>query len=82
MMPGMLWEKRTRWRQNPPSQGQMNTLDLILDDIRDFDSGLADTLPQRLDLIRTNIDRDVETAIEDCNQLIEDLLAVEAALYP
>jgi cell division protein FtsB len=57
-------------------------LEMILDDIRGFDSGLADTLPQRLELIRTNLDRDVETAIEDCNQLIEDLLAVEAALYP
>lgn len=58
------------------------TLNLALADIRAFDSGLADALPQRLELIRTNIDRDVETAIEDCNQLIDDLQAVEAALYP
>lgn len=57
-------------------------LEQVLDDIRSFDSGLADTLPQRLELIRTNIDRDVETAIDDCNQLIEDLLAVQEALYP
>ncbi len=56
-------------------------LELVLADIRAFDSGLADTLPQRLELIRTNIDRDLETAIEDCNQLIEDLQAVESALY-
>jgi hypothetical protein len=62
--------------------GTNAALEIILDDISDFDSGLADTLPQRLKLIQTNIDRDIETAIEDCNQLIEDLLAVEAALFP
>jgi hypothetical protein len=62
--------------------GTNAALATILDEISDFDSGLAETLPQRLKLIQTNIDRDIETAIEDCDQLIEDLLAVEEALYP
>lgn len=57
------------------------TLGEVLDSIAEFDSGLAQALPQRLSLIITNIDRDIETAIEDCDQMIDDLLEVETALY-
>ena len=57
-------------------------LDEVIDKIAAFDSGLAETLPSRLALIRTNLDRDIETAIADCDQLIEDLQQVEQALYP
>lgn len=57
-------------------------LDDVLDEIEEFDATLAEALPQRLNLIRTNIDRDPETAIADCDQMIEDLLEVEQALFP
>ncbi len=56
-------------------------LDDVYDQIDAFDSSLAATLQPRLDLIISNLDRDPETAIADCDQLIEDLLEVEAALY-
>ncbi len=62
--------------------GTAAVLDEILGEIQAFDSGLAETLPSRLALIRTNLDRDIETAIADCNQLIDDLREVEQALYP
>lgn len=58
-----------------------DTLDEITDQIAVFDAGLADTLPQRLSLITTNIDRDVETAISDCDQILKDLKQVETALF-
>ncbi len=57
-------------------------LDEVLDEIEEFDATLAEALPQRLNLIRTNIDRDPETAIADCDQMIEDLMEVEQALFP
>ena len=56
-------------------------LDNILGNIEPFDSNLASALPQRLSLILSNLDRDVETAMADCDQMLEDLLEVEAALY-
>ena len=56
-------------------------LDEVLPAIKDFDSGLADVLPQRISLIRTNLDRDLETAMADCDQLIKDLIEVEQALF-
>lgn len=58
-----------------------DALDRVLDEIEAFDSNLAAALPQRLGLILSNLDRDVETAIADCDQLLEDLLEVEAALF-
>ncbi|MGD2027680.1 MAG: hypothetical protein PVI99_07675 [Anaerolineales bacterium] len=56
-------------------------LDDVLDDISAFDAALAKTLPQRLNLIVTNIDRDPEKAIADCDLMIDDLFEVEIALY-
>jgi uncharacterized protein YoxC len=47
-----------------------------------FDTGLAAGLPQRISLIQTNIDRDVEKAIADADLLIDDLQEVESALFP
>lgn len=61
--------------------GTTATLEEITDEIEAFDSGLASALPQRIELIRTNLDRDLETAIADCDQLIEDLIEVEQALF-
>ena len=61
--------------------GTIATLKTIEDEIAAFDSGLASALPQRIELIRTNLDRDLETAIADCDQLIEDLIEVEKALF-
>ena len=58
-----------------------SALDEVFDDIEAFDSDLASALQPRLDLILSNLDRDIETAIADCDQLIEDLLEVEAALF-
>ncbi|MEJ2757004.1 MAG: hypothetical protein P8046_00855 [Anaerolineales bacterium] len=57
------------------------TLSEITDVIAGFDSGLADTLPNRLSLIITNIDRDPETAIADCDQILKDLGQAEMALF-
>lgn len=62
--------------------GTKETLDEIIDVIGDFDSKLAETLPQRLSLIKTNIDRNIDNAIADCDLLISDLREVEHALYP
>ena len=61
--------------------GTTATLEEISAEIEAFDSGLASALPQRIELIRTNLDRDLETAIADCDQLIEDLIEVEQALF-
>ncbi len=61
--------------------GTTATLEGISAEIEAFDSGLASALPQRIQLIRTNLDRDLETAIADCDQLIEDLIEVEKALF-
>jgi hypothetical protein len=58
-----------------------DAMDRVLDEIEAFDSNLAAALPQRLALILSNLDRDTETAIADCDQLLEDLLEVEAALF-
>lgn len=57
------------------------TLDVIIDVIQDFDAKLAESLPQRLNLIRTNIDGNLENAIADCDLLIKDLRDIEKALY-
>ena len=54
----------------------------IQDELSAFDTGLAAGLPQRISLIQTNIDRDVEKAIADADLLIDDLQEVESALFP
>jgi len=58
-----------------------NTLDEIIRVIREFDANLAITLPQRLALIRSNIDGNLENAIADCDLMIKDLRDIEKALY-
>lgn len=58
------------------------TLSEITDLIAGFDAGLAETLPQRLNLVITNIDRDPETAISDCDQMLKDLSQAESVLFP
>lgn len=57
------------------------TLDGIIGVIQDFDAKLAESLPQRLNLIRTNIDGNLENAIADCDLFIKDLRDIEKALY-
>lgn len=57
-------------------------LETIEDELADFDTALANGLPQRLSLIQNNIDRDVEKAIADSDLLIDDLQEVESALFP
>ncbi len=58
-----------------------DTLTAILSVIREFDANLASTIPQRLSLIRTNIDGNIENAIADCDLMIKDLRDIEKALY-
>jgi hypothetical protein len=58
-----------------------DTLDGILGVIQEFDEKLAESLPQRLNLIRTNIDGNLENAIADCDLFIKDLRDIEKALY-
>ena len=57
------------------------TLDGIIGVIRAFDAKLAESLPQRLNLIKTNIDGNLENAIADCDLFIKDLRDIEKALY-
>jgi signal transduction histidine kinase len=61
--------------------GTSAKLEEISVELETFDNGLASALQQRIELIRTNLDRDVETAIEDTDQLIDDLMQVERALF-
>jgi hypothetical protein len=56
-------------------------LEMILEDVAGFDQALADSLPQRLSLIVTNLDADVERAILDAELLSEDLIKVYDAIY-
>jgi hypothetical protein len=56
-------------------------LEMILEDVAGFDQALADSLPQRLSLIVTNLDADVERAILDAELLSEDLIKVYKAIY-
>lgn len=54
----------------------------IQDELAAFDAKLANDLPQRLRLIRSGIDSDIENAIADCDILLDDLSEAEAALMP
>jgi hypothetical protein len=56
-------------------------LEMILEDVAGFDQALADSLPQRLSLIATNLDADAERAILDAELLSEDLIKVYDAIY-
>lgn len=57
-------------------------LDNLLPFITEFDPNLAKSMPQRLDLIITGLDRDIETAKIDLELFSKDLLEVEAAIFP
>jgi len=56
-------------------------LDNLLPRIAIFDSNLAQSMPQRLSLIRSGLERDPETAKIDLELFTKDLLAIEAALF-
>lgn len=75
-----LTDKNTSAAKSAISDTQ-DTLDEIIEVIRDFDANLAETLPQRLRLIRTNIDGNIENAIADCDLMIKDLRDIEKSLY-
>jgi hypothetical protein len=49
--------------------------------ITGYDANLAQSLPQRLNLITLGLDRDVETAKIDLDLFIKDLLEVEEAIF-
>ena len=75
-----LTDKNTSAAKSALSDTQ-DTLDEIIEVIRDFDANLAETLPQRLRLIRANIDGNIENAIADCDLMIKDLRDIEKSLY-
>ena len=56
-------------------------LDNLLPRIAIFDINLAQSMPQRLSLIRSGLERDPETAKIDLELFTKDLLAIEAALF-
>jgi cell division protein FtsB len=57
-------------------------LDNLLPFITEFDPNLAKSMPQRLNLIITGLDRDIETAKIDLELFSKDLLEVESTMYP
>lgn len=54
----------------------------IQDDLAAFDTKLATELPQRISLIRSGLEGDIQSAIADCNILLDKLSGAEAALMP
>ena len=75
-----LTEENTSAAKSALSDTQ-DTLDEMIEVIGDFDANLAETLPQRLSLIRANIDGNIENAIADCDLMIKDLRDIEKSLY-
>ena len=57
-------------------------LDNLLPFIKQSDPNLAQSMPQRLNLIITGLDRDIETVKIDLELFSKDLLQVEATLFP
>jgi hypothetical protein len=49
--------------------------------IANFDASLAQSMPQRLNLIFSGLGRDPETAKIDLDLFSKDLLKIEAALF-
>ncbi|HCC78032.1 MAG: hypothetical protein A2X25_00290 [Chloroflexi bacterium GWB2_49_20] len=49
--------------------------------ITEFDANLAESMPQRLNLIITGLERDTETVKIDLELFTKDLLEIEAALF-
>jgi hypothetical protein len=56
-------------------------LEVLGPSIAGYDAGLAQSMPQRLNLIILGLDRDVQTARIDLELLTKDLLEVEAAVF-
>jgi len=56
-------------------------LDNLLPTIAEFDTILAQSMPQRLSLIISGLERDTETAKIDLELFTKDLLEIEAALF-
>ncbi|HEY5139803.1 MAG TPA: hypothetical protein VIJ25_10880 [Methylococcales bacterium] len=56
-------------------------LDVLLPRISVFNSNLAQSMPQRLGLIVSGLDRDPETAKIDLGLITNDLLQIETALF-
>jgi hypothetical protein len=56
-------------------------LDALSPSIAGVDPSLAQSMPQRLNLINSELDRDVETAKIDLELFTKDLLGIETALY-
>lgn len=58
-----------------------DNLALILEDVAAFDRSLADSLAQRLSLVMTNVDADIERALQDAAVLSDDLEKVYDGVY-
>jgi len=56
-------------------------LDNLLPRIAEFDADLAQSTPQRLSLIVSGMNRDIETAKIDLELFTKDLLEIEGALF-
>jgi len=56
-------------------------LEKLVPRIANFDTGLAQSMPQRLSLIVSGLGRDPETAKIDLELFSKDLLKIEAALF-
>lgn len=56
-------------------------LDNLLPRIAEFDANLAQSIPQRLSLIVSGLERDTETAKIDLELFTKDLLEIEAAIF-
>lgn len=63
-------------------EGTDQHLETVLPQIESYDPTLAETLPQRLSLIQSNLETDPDTAAVDFDLLMKDLLKVENALFP
>lgn len=56
-------------------------LEQLLPRIAEYDSALAQDMPQRLNLIISGLDRDTETVIFDLELITRDLLDIEEAVF-
>ena len=56
-------------------------LENLLPTITEFDANLAQSMPQRLNLIISGLERDTETVKIDLELFTKDLLEIEAALF-
>ena len=56
-------------------------LENLLPAVAEFDANLAISMPQRLSLIVSGLERDIETAKIDLELFTKDLLEVEAAIF-